>query len=178
MSRSRDKLKLFQMRALLAVAECRSFSRAVDELELSQSSISHAIAALEAELGISLFFRGRQGAQLTPVGERILPQARNILVALEAIEKEADLARGLEGGSVRIAAFRSLATSFLPATIAHFSAQFPSITVSLVECSYQEEVEQALQEERADLGLLHLPTLVNYSQHGTTGLRRNHYASG
>ena len=41
-------------------------------LDLTQSSISHAIANLEDELGVMLFFRGRQGASLTPLGEQVL----------------------------------------------------------------------------------------------------------
>lgn len=158
MSRRRDKIKVSQLRALVSVANHHSFSRAADELDLTQSSISHAIAALESELGISLFSRGRQGAQLTPVGERILAQAQMALSALDAIETEANQVRGLTGGTVRVAAFRSLATSLLPQAIAQFNDQFPAINVSLVECFYQQEVEQALQEERADIGLLHLPT--------------------
>ncbi|MEO0824203.1 MAG: LysR family transcriptional regulator [Cyanobacteria bacterium J06635_15] len=158
MGRHSDRLKLSQIKALVAVADYQSFSRAADELDLSQSSISHAIAGLEAELGISLFSRGRHGAQLTPVGERILIQARTILAALDQVTQEADLVRGLAGGSVRVAAFRSLATSFLPQAIAQFSQQFPSITVSLVECTCQDEVEQVLQTKQADIGLLHLPS--------------------
>ncbi|MEM9003360.1 MAG: LysR family transcriptional regulator [Cyanobacteria bacterium P01_F01_bin.86] len=158
MGRRRDKIKVSQLRALLSVANYHSFSRAADELDLSQSSISHAIATLESELGISLFSRGRQGAQLTPVGERILVQVQTILSALDTIEAEAHQVRGLTGGTVRVATFRSLATSFLPQEIAQFNDQFPAISVALVECVYQEEVEQALQDERADIGLLHLPT--------------------
>lgn len=158
MNRRRDKLKLFQLRALVAVANHHSFSRAADELGMSQSSVSHAIATFESELGISLFSRGRHGAHLTPVGERILLQANIILSALEVIEREAELVRGLEGGTVRVAAFPSLATSSLPQTIAQFHSQFPAIQVLLVECTYQEEVEQALLEEKADIGLVHLPT--------------------
>lgn len=93
------------------------------------------------------------------MGQRVLVQAQIILSVLEQVVNEADLVRGLAGGTVRVAAFRSLATSFLPQAIAQFSSQFPAITVSLVECAYQVEVEQALQAQQADIGLLHIPSV-------------------
>nr|WP_258002467.1 LysR family transcriptional regulator [Fischerella thermalis] len=58
-------MKLSQIRALVAVAECGNFSEAASELQLSQPAISHAIATLEEELGVPLFARGRYGAVLS-----------------------------------------------------------------------------------------------------------------
>lgn len=60
------KIKLSQLRALVAIADCGNFSEAALELDLSQSTISHAIATLEEELGVTLLQRGRHGARLTP----------------------------------------------------------------------------------------------------------------
>jgi hypothetical protein len=67
---SSSRIKLSQLRALVAVAECGNFSEAALHLEVSQSAVSHAIATLEDELGVVLFTRGRHGATLTPIGER------------------------------------------------------------------------------------------------------------
>jgi DNA-binding transcriptional LysR family regulator len=66
------KLKISQLRTLVAVAEYSNFSEAALHLEISQSAVSHAIAALEAELGVILFHRGRNGADLTPVGKQLV----------------------------------------------------------------------------------------------------------
>jgi DNA-binding transcriptional ArsR family regulator len=60
------KLKISQLRALVAVANHGNFSEAALHLELSQSAVSHAIASLEEELGVMLLSRGRHGAHLTP----------------------------------------------------------------------------------------------------------------
>ena len=56
------KLKISQLRALVAVADYSNFSEAALQMELSQSAVSHAIATLEEELGVQLLSRGRHGA--------------------------------------------------------------------------------------------------------------------
>lgn len=151
-------MKLSQLRAVVAVADCGNFSEAALELQLSQPAISHAIATLEEELGVPLFARGRHGAVLTPAGERILYHARESLQHLEMMQKEANLHKGLHGGHVRIAAFRSVATHLLPKAIAQFHDQFPEVAVTIIECLSYIEVEQCLREGRADIGITYLPT--------------------
>jgi DNA-binding transcriptional LysR family regulator len=152
------RMKISQLHALVAVADCGNFSDAALKLELSQSAISHAIASLEAELGVPLFHRGRHGAQLTPVGERVLAHSRQSLQSLEMMVKEAALERGLQGGQVRIASFRSVATHVLPVVIANFRRRFPKITVSITEIPHTQGVEQALRSHRADIGIVTIPT--------------------
>lgn len=153
-----SRIKLSQLRALVVVAEYGNFSEAALHLEVSQSAVSHAIATLEDELGVILFTRGRHGATLTPIGERILGHARQMLQLLETIVKEANLDKGLQGGSVRIACFRSVATHVLPAMIAQFRSRFPKIALTITEHPSVLFVEQALREGRADIGFTHLPT--------------------
>lgn len=155
---SSSRIKLSQLRALVVVAEYGNFSEAALHLEVSQSAVSHAIATLEDELGVVLFTRGRHGATLTPIGERILGHARQMLQLLETIVKEANLDKGLQGGSVRIACFRSVATHVLPAVIAQFRSRFPKIALTITEHPSVLFVEQALREGRADIGFTHLPT--------------------
>jgi DNA-binding transcriptional LysR family regulator len=151
------KLKISQLRALVAVADYGNFSEAALKLELSQSAISHAIASLEEQLGVVLLSRGRHGANLTPVGERVIEQARQVLQLLEGIVQEANQEKGLHGGQVRIAAFRSVATHILPTVIARFRCHFPEITVSITEFHNFIGVEQALREGHADIGFTYLP---------------------
>lgn len=151
------KLKISQLRALVGVADYGNFSEAALQMNLSQSAISHAIASLEEELGVILLSRGRHGANLTPVGERVIPQAREILHLLEGIVKEANLAKGLHGVNIRIASFRSVATHILPSAIAQFRHNFPEIAVTILEYFDHESVEQALRQGLADLGFIYIP---------------------
>lgn len=147
-----SQMKLSQLYAFIAVADHNSFTEAALELEMSQSAISNAISALESTLGIVLFSRGRHGADLTPAGESILVHARQIVNLQEQILKEANLARSLQGGKVRLTSIRSVATHLLPGIIAQFQRQYPGITVSVVEQFDEESVEDDLRKGRADIG--------------------------
>lgn len=145
------KIKLSQLRALVAIADCGNFSEAALELDLSQSTISHAIATLEEELGVTLLQRGRHGARLTPVGDRITSHARGVLALLDTIASEADQAKGLQGGRLRIGTFRSCATHVLPGAIARLHRRYPAIAISLVEKDEVHELKEALTKGEADL---------------------------
>ncbi|MEM9162420.1 MAG: LysR family transcriptional regulator [Cyanobacteria bacterium P01_F01_bin.4] len=145
------KVKLAQLRALVTVAETGNFSEAALQLDLSQSTVSHSIAALEDELGVILLNRGRYGASLTPVGDQICAKARQVLQLVDDIGQEASQARGIEGGLVRIVAFRSMASNVLPLAIAKLHETYPSINVTITELDEFHQHQQALLEGKADL---------------------------
>lgn len=145
------KLKLSQLRALLAVAEHGNFSEAALQLDVTQSTISHAIASLESELGVVLFHRGRHGAHLTPVGDAIVTDAQKIKRLLENIFTAADQEKGLQGGTVRIAAFRSIVTHVLAEAIARLRDRHPSIQIDLMEVDELYQLKQALIQGRVDV---------------------------
>jgi DNA-binding transcriptional LysR family regulator len=149
-------MNIFHLQVLLAVVECQNFSTAALKLDISQAAVSRAIAALEDELGVSLLTRGRFGARPTLIGERVIHHAQRILQVREDIEAEINHAKGLDGGRVRIASFRSAATHLLPPLIARFSHRFPNVEVSLVEDD-PTGVEHALREGKVDIGLVPLP---------------------
>lgn len=145
------KLKLSQLRALLAVAESGNFSEAALQLNVTQSTISHAIASLESELGVVLFHRGRHGAQLTPVGDLIRADAQQVKLLLENMLNAADLEKGLKGGTVRIAAFRSIVTHVIAEAIARLHERHPSIQIALMEVDELYQLKQALIQGRVDM---------------------------
>lgn len=154
---SQNRIKLSQLQILAVVADRQNFSEAALELGISQSAVSHAIASLEDYLGIVLFSRGRYGARLTPVGDRVLAHARVIVEHTQDILQEAAIAKGLEKGQVRVASFRSIATHILPEAIAQFHQRFPGIRLNLAEYEDYNQVEQSLREGRADIGITVLP---------------------
>ncbi len=152
-----NRIKLSQLRALVAIAQTGTFSDAASQLELSQSAVSHAIATLEEELGVSLLSRGRQGAVLTPVGQEITTEAAKMLALLKTIGRRAQDAKGLQAGLVRIVGFRSVATHVLPAVIERFRQQYPGISVSIGEGSDVRGAEEILRRGEADIGFTYLP---------------------
>lgn len=151
-------MKLSQLRAVVAVADSGNFSEAALELQITQPAISYAIATLEEQLGVTLFARGRRGAVLTPAGERIVSHARQALQHLEMMQQEANVHRGLRGGHVRIASFRSVATHLLPKAIAKFNKLFPEVSVTIIERPNFIDIEDCLRQGRADIGTTYLPT--------------------
>ncbi|MBE9138282.1 LysR family transcriptional regulator [Nodosilinea sp. LEGE 07088] len=148
-----SKVKLSQLRALVTIADCGNFSEAALTLDVTQSTISHAIATLEDELGITLLQRGRHGARLTPVGDRVTTHAREVLALLDTIGSEANQARGVQGGSLRIASMRSVATHVLPGAIARLHRRYPGITITVLEMDEMPQLKQALLKGEADLSV-------------------------
>ncbi|WP_323367316.1 LysR family transcriptional regulator [Leptothoe sp. PORK10 BA2] len=145
------KVKLSQLRTLVVISTTQNFSEAALELNLSQSTISHSIAALESELGVVLISRGRHGATLTPAGEAICAKAQQMLQQLDDIGQLASQARGVEGGQVRVGAFRSLASNVLPGAIAKLHTLYPNIQVTITEMDELRDFQQALMEGKIDI---------------------------
>src|ERR1700686_4740791 len=84
-----------QLQSFVALADMGSFTEAAYAIDLTQSAVSHALSALEGELGVTLLERNRKGVvALTDVGQKILPHARMLLAQVEAIEREAKTALG------------------------------------------------------------------------------------
>ncbi|NER84320.1 MAG: LysR family transcriptional regulator [Leptolyngbya sp. SIO1D8] len=169
---SPHRLKISQIRALVAIADAGTFSDAALQLDLSQSAVSHAIATFEEELGVVLLNRGRQGAALTPLGEKVTAEARVILTSLETIVQQAQQARGLQQGQVRIACFRSVATHILPEVIQQFRDRYPGIQIKINECLNYRGVENEVRQGRADLGFTYLPTTDEFE---VRQLMHDHY---
>ncbi|MEL6333312.1 MAG: LysR family transcriptional regulator, partial [Cyanobacteria bacterium J06626_26] len=88
-------MNISQLNVLVTIGECGSFSDAALKLDMSQSAVSRAIASLENELAVALLVRGRLGAKLTPIGERVVKHANQILDLRESIEYEVNLEKSL-----------------------------------------------------------------------------------
>lgn len=153
-------MKLQSLRILVAVADCGSFSGAALELDLSQSTVSHAIADLEEELSVRLLERGRFGAVATEVGERIVAQARRLESSVDAIVQEAAAARGKLRGTLRMLAYRSVATHTLPPILAELRSRHPGLRILLEEVpSRYGSVADDLLASKAHLALT-MPSLA------------------
>jgi DNA-binding transcriptional LysR family regulator len=145
---------LEQMRLFVSVAEQRSFSAVARDQRKAQSAVSHAIALLEADLGVSLFERssGRQ-PRLTEAGEALLDEARELLRQCERLNGRA-LAM-MRGQEIRLRVAQDEAMPY-QAVVDSFEAlaqRFPSLEVQLTSAA-QGDVARKLVERRADLGLL------------------------
>jgi DNA-binding transcriptional LysR family regulator len=134
-------MNLAQLRAFVAVADSANFTRAASDLAVTQSAISHAVAAFERELGQPLIDRSRAGARPTTVGRAILDEAR---AAVRAADRVADLAStvGAElAGELRVAGLPSLNLKVLPDLLRQLRRRHPLARVFLLEGSDQEVLE-------------------------------------
>jgi len=112
-----DRIKHRQVACFLEIAERRSFIRAAEALHTTQPAISKTISALEAELGVALFDRGRRGVQLTPFGEIFRRHAGASVASLrQGVES---LIQAQAGGSLRLAigVLPTAAASVLPRAV-------------------------------------------------------------
>ena len=145
-------MKLSQIKSFVTVARCGKFSQAAIELDLSQPTVSHAIATLEDDLGIKRLFRGKKGVNLTPAGESVLALCYRVLQSIEDIQQEANRYKSLGGGKVRISTFRGAAAQLLPKIRANFKTKYPQIEIKIAEEKDCPKVEQMVYEGQDDLG--------------------------
>jgi DNA-binding transcriptional LysR family regulator len=120
---------LRRLRAFHAVAETRSFSSAAQELGYAQSVVSHHVAALERELGVTLINRGTRPVSVPEAGARLHAPAAAVLGHVTAAEDELRAIAGLQSGVLRLGAFLSACHSFVPPALARFEAAHPGVDV-------------------------------------------------
>ncbi|PTM57799.1 LysR family transcriptional regulator [Desmospora activa] len=146
-------MTMIQMEIFVKIVETKSFTKAGEELGMTQSAVSHAISSLESALGFQLIIRNRSGAVITTNGEKMLAHMRNILRHTELMKQDAESIMGLQKGKVRVGTFESVMINWMPDILGQFQHQFPDIKVELIEGDYQAII-QWLLEGRLDLGFI------------------------
>ncbi|GAA0370387.1 LysR family transcriptional regulator [Bacillus horti] len=146
-------MTIIQMQVFVKVVETGSFTKAAEELGLTQSAVSHAIAGLESTLGFHLIIRNRSGTRMTANGEKMLTYIRHILHQTDLMQQEADNIMGLQGGKVRIGTFESVSIHWLPGIIGQFQKNHPQIDIELLEGEYQE-IKEWIADGTVDLGFI------------------------
>ena len=152
---------LLKYLAFVKTVERGSFTRAAQELDYAQSSISKMVADLEAEWGMTLLERSKRSVRLTSAGEQVLPFLRKVLNDHQELEGQIHRMNGIETGVVRIGTFASVAINWLPNIFAALQRDYPGIEYEMLLGDY-DEVEQWIKEGRVDCGFLRLPTLPQF----------------
>ena len=139
--------------AFLTTVECGSFTKAAEILHYTQSGISRMVQDLENEWHVTLLERGKNGIRLTSDGIRLLPFIKNICRDYQELQTEIDDLNGLQSGILRIGAFTSVSTHWLPNIINAFRKDYPNIQYEFLLGDY-DEVEKWILEGRVDCGFL------------------------
>ncbi len=120
-----------QLRAFLAVAQTASFSRAAEQLHLTQPAISKRIAQLEDELDTRLLDRLGRQVSLTEAGRALLPRAQHILTEMEDSRRAIQNLAGAVTGQLRLGTSHHVGQHHLPAVLRDYSARFPLVELDL-----------------------------------------------
>lgn len=124
-------MNLSQMRHLLAVHETGSFSRAAEQLHLTQPALSRSIQALEDELGLPLIDRIGKRNEFTAFGEAIISRARRIAFEAEEIRRTAQLLKGGLSGSIRIGMGAGPSALFMKPLLHRLAHEHPMVHVDV-----------------------------------------------
>lgn len=143
----------FRLDVFVAVAQNQSFTKAANELHISQPAVSQHIRELEGLYGVQLFERSKNSVTLTKQGEVFYSYAIEILGKYRELRFEMNLMGQHDIGSLSVAASTTISQYVLPGIMAEFMARFPDIKLSLVSGN-SDFVEQMVQENRVDLGLV------------------------
>ncbi len=146
-----------QLEVFAALARAGSFSRAAALLGITQSAVSHAVRALESELGVILIRRDGAHSPLTDTGSRLLARVNDILQQREALLQDATAERGIARGTLRIASFGSTSSlRLLPTLIEDYARLQPHVEVQIEEQD-DDTVVRWLLEQRVEIGFVVLP---------------------
>jgi LysR family transcriptional regulator, transcriptional activator of the cysJI operon len=146
----------FRLKVFRTVADEASFRRAAERLHLSQPAVSQQVQALEAELGVALFDRGKGRVRLTEAGVALLPYARRGARLVEEALAALDIARGETAGTLRIGASLTVAQYILPRMLGAFRELHPRVDLAVISGN-TENILAALAGSSIDLGIIEGP---------------------
>ncbi|PBB38892.1 LysR family transcriptional regulator [Mesorhizobium sp. WSM3868] len=127
-----NRTNLSQLAVLATVAQCASFRGAARELGIAPSAVSHAVASLEARLGVRLLARSTRSVAPTEEGARLLERLRPALSEIDLALETAVEARDRPAGNLRLSVPRTAAHLVLTPRLAAFTAAYPEIVLEVV----------------------------------------------
>lgn len=148
-------LTLRQLQCFSAVAQNLSFTRAAEQLHLTQPAVSMQVRQLEQQTGIALTEQIGKQIYLTDAGKEVFRYARSILHQVDEMDDVLNKMKGLSGGQLRIAAISS-ANYFAPRLLGEFLQRFPDVRVSM-DIKRQEHVLKQVADNEVDMAIMGQP---------------------
>lgn len=149
-------LENFRLRVFRSVAKHLNFSRAGEELLLTQPAVTQQIKALESELDAALFDRGGGHIRLTAAGKALAPFAEQIRLLSDEAEQAVAAAAGQRSGELSLGASQTIAQYVLPSLLAEFRGNHPKVHVTAVSGNTDQMLE-ALVAGHIELALIEGP---------------------
>ncbi|EQC48066.1 LysR family transcriptional regulator [Bacteriovorax sp. Seq25_V] len=142
-----------QLHTLVAVARAQSFSKAAEELGVTQSAISQSVKNLENKLEVKLFKRSGKKVVLTGEGEKLFTLASNFLSHLDEALVDIQNAKNTMSGTVRIGTLIGVGKSWLAPELLSFAKEYPELSVS-ISLGFHEELIREFENYRLDFLIL------------------------
>lgn len=140
------------IKAFIAVAENKSFSRAANYLGVAQSALSKRVQRLEDQIGVSLLHRHARGVTLSQHGYALLNKARRLVLEIQMLEKNLIEVEDLVSGTVSIALPQRTAGFLVPKIIKQCSKKYPKIKIEIMEGN-TSDVHSWIMKECVDIAI-------------------------
>jgi LysR family cyn operon transcriptional activator len=145
-------MELRALKYLIAVAEHGNFTRAAEALHVSQPALSQQILQMEDRMDVVLLDRSGRTVKVTDAGQAYIAHARRALFELESGRRAIHDVRDLSRGGVRLAMTPTFTAYLIGPLVAAFHAQFPAITMNVLEMS-MDTIAAAIEADEVDLGI-------------------------
>ena len=156
-------MELWQLRTFCEIADTLNFTKASERLHLTQSAVSHQIKALEDELGVKLFVRGKRGVKLTDAGRSAVESSRKILDEAESMRQRVAGREQALAGRVRVAAATQALVYLFAPLFEDFMDSHESVELVFRTTANTEQTISGIVEGIADVGFasmaVYSPTL-------------------
>jgi LysR family carnitine catabolism transcriptional activator len=140
------------IRAFLKIAETRNFTRAANDLHVSQSALTVQIQQLEKSLGVQLFDRSKRGVTLTSAGNDVIGPLQRLFNDAQVIVEHARELSSASTGFVSVAALPSVCAGVLPNLVRSFISSSPGIRIQIMDV-VAERVRESVLKRQVDLGI-------------------------
>lgn len=147
-------MELWQLKTFSVVAKRLHFTRASEELNLTQPAVSHQIKALEKELGEKLFIRDRGRISLTPQGEIVYSYAKKILDITEKLKSEIAESKDSMSGELKIGAVLNALDNPFPLIYHNFKQKYNDVEVHFHGENLSEDILDKVKSGELDVGLV------------------------
>ena len=145
-------MTLNQLKYLVTINECGNITLASKKLNLSQPSLTMQIKKLEDELGVKIFNRKNKPFVITELGQKIISQAKKVLLEEKKINDIINLDKEIFTGKLRIGITPSLVLSISDIIISSFEKKFKNVELVISEIK-SEDITNAIEESDIDVGI-------------------------
>ncbi|WP_255496371.1 LysR substrate-binding domain-containing protein [Mucilaginibacter sp. FT3.2] len=153
----------FRLKVFYTVAQRLSFTKAANELFITQPAVTKHIKKLEQQLSVQLFKRNGNNITLTTAGKVLVHYADKIFQTYNALETELAQLNNLEAGTLHIGASTTVAQTILPKILALFKKTYPEISFNFIQAN-TDQVSQMILDEKLDIAIIegssHSPQLA------------------